>query len=50
MQLTTDHTAVEAQLSADLPQTHIQVIAGVDLLSLGLDQLSAFHAPLHFVR
>ena len=47
-QLTTDRAAVEAQLPADLPLAHAQVIAGVDLVSLDLGQLSVSHALHHF--
>lgn len=47
-QFTTDRTAVEAELSAYLPLAHAQVIAGVDLVLLGLCQLSASHALHHF--
>lgn len=31
--LTTDHAAVNAQLPAELPLAHAQLIAGVDLVS-----------------
>lgn len=50
--LTADRAAVEVQLPADLALAHAQVIAGVDLVSLGLGlgQLSVFHALLHFGR
>nr|WP_240724554.1 hypothetical protein [Halomonas borealis] len=48
--LTADRAAVEAQLSADLALAYAQVITGVDLVSLGLGQLSVSHALLHFGR
>lgn len=49
-QLTADRTAMNADLSGDLPLAHTQVIAGVDLVSLDLGQLSVTHALLHFGR
>ena len=39
---TTDSAAMEVQPSADLALAHAQVIAGVDLVSLNLGQLSVF--------
>lgn len=44
-QLTADCTAINADLSGDLPLAHTQVIADVDL-----GQLSVSHALLHFGR
>lgn len=49
-QFTTDRAAVEAQLPADLPLAHAQVIVGMDLVSLGLGKLSVSRALLHFGR
>ncbi len=48
--LTADSTAMEIQLPAGLALAHAQVIAGMDLVSLGQGQLSVFHALLHFGR
>ncbi|MDF9434628.1 hypothetical protein R5R73_01995 [Salinicola sp. LHM] len=47
-QLTTDRAAMDAQHPADLALADAQVIAGVDLVSLGLGQLSVSYALLHF--
>ena len=47
---TADRAAVEVQLPADLALAHAQVIVSVYLVSLGLGQLSIFHALLHFGR
>ena len=47
---TATRAAVEVQLPADLALAHAQVITGVDLVSLGLGQLSVFHTLLHFGR
>jgi hypothetical protein len=47
-QLKADGAVMDAKLSGDLPLA--QVMAGVDLLSLDLGQLSVSHALLHFGR
>ena len=49
-QLTADGAAMDAQFPTNLTLTDAQVIAGVDLVSLGLGQLSVSHALLHFGR
>lgn len=49
-QLTTDRAVVDAQHPADLALAHAQVMTSVDLVSLGLGQLSVSHALLHFGR
>lgn len=47
-QLTANRAAVEAKRYGNLPLAYAQVMAGVDLVSLGLGQLSVSHALLHF--
>nr|WP_263433931.1 hypothetical protein [Chromohalobacter salexigens] len=49
-QLATDGTVVNAQRSGDLPLAHMNTLLGVNLVSLGLGQLSVSHALLHFGR
>ena len=48
--LTADSAAVEVKPPADLALAHAQAIEGVDLISLGLGQLSGFNAPFHLGR
>ncbi len=49
-QLPADRAVVDAKLSGDLTSAHAQVMTGIDLVSLGLGQLSVSHALLHFGR
>lgn len=46
-QLSTDRAVVDAKLSGDLSLAHADTPLGVNLVSLGLGQLSVFHALLH---
>lgn len=49
-QLPADRAVVDAKLSGYLASAHAQAITGIDLVSLGLGQLSVSHALLHFGR
>ncbi len=47
-QFPADHAVVDARLSGDLTSAHARVMTGMDLVPLGLGQLSVSHALLHF--
>lgn len=49
-QLPADRAVVDAKLSGDLTSAHAHVMTGIDLVSLGLGQLSISHDLLHFGR
>lgn len=49
-QLATDSTVVNTQRPGDLPLAYAETPLGVNLVSLGLGQLSVSHALLHFGR
>ena len=49
-QLTADRAVVDAKLFGDLSLAHADTPLGVNLVSLGLGQLSVSHALLHFGR